>query len=126
MWFNSFLFLAFFPTVLISYYVIPHWRAKKILLLAASYLFYACWNPPFVLLLFSTSFIDYHIGLYLGSAQQTKRRILLWTSLCMNLGVLAFFKYSKFLLTNFNALVAFGGSPGLRSQIPWIETLILP
>ena len=58
MWFNSFSFLWFLPTVLIGYYAIPSWRWRKIALLIASYFFYACWNPPFVFLLASSSLID--------------------------------------------------------------------
>ena len=47
MWFNSFSFLWFLPTVLVVYYAIPAWPGRKIALLVASYFFYACWNPPF-------------------------------------------------------------------------------
>src|SRR6267142_815218 len=59
MWFNSFSFLWFLPTVLIGYYAIPSWRGRKIALLIASYFFYGCWNPPFVLLLAASSLVDF-------------------------------------------------------------------
>lgn len=66
MWFNSFTFLWFFPAVLILYYAIRSWSARKIFLLIASYFFYACWNPPFVLLLIASSAWDYTVGRLLG------------------------------------------------------------
>ena len=55
MLFNSLIFLIFFPVVFILYWVLPH-RFRKYFLLAASYYFYMCWKPEFiVLVLFSTA-----------------------------------------------------------------------
>ena len=51
MLFNSFTFLVFFAIVLLIHRVSFSWTQKKIHLLLASYLFYAAWNPPFVVLL---------------------------------------------------------------------------
>ncbi len=48
--FNSLTFLVYFVVVLAVYYFAPiSWRARKNFLMVASYLFYAAWNPPFVL-----------------------------------------------------------------------------
>ena len=49
--FNSLIFVVFFAIVLILHAMPLPWRAKKINLLIASYIFYAAWNPPFVILL---------------------------------------------------------------------------
>ncbi|MGH8245812.1 MAG: hypothetical protein ACREUU_05200 [Gammaproteobacteria bacterium] len=55
MQFNSLTFIVFFALVLALYYGARRWEAQKTILLIASYLFYAAWNPPFVLLLFRTA-----------------------------------------------------------------------
>src|SRR5947207_1650028 len=99
MWFNSWTFLAFFPVTWSIFKLIPRWEAKKIFLLVASYVFYSCWNPPFLLLLLFTSWLDYHIGNRLGQETEPRRRkVLLVASLTINLGVLAFFKYAKLIV----------------------------
>src|SRR5437763_14521812 len=104
MWFNSFSFLWFFPAVLIVYYAIPSWRGRKLALLIASYLLYACWNPPFVLLLAGPSVVDYSIGLALRRIQSARRRKLLVAASCaMHFGALAALKSAAFLLGTFSS-----------------------
>jgi alginate O-acetyltransferase complex protein AlgI len=49
--FNSLTFLVFFALVLVFHYLPWSWQTRKTNLLAASYIFYAVWNPPFVILL---------------------------------------------------------------------------
>ncbi len=49
--FNSLTFVVFFALVLALHAMPFGWTTKKINLLVASYLFYAAWNPPFVILL---------------------------------------------------------------------------
>lgn len=128
MWFNSFLFLFFLALVLPAYYATAGWRRKKALLLFCSYLFYACWNPPFLLLLLVSSTIDYFVGRRLGKETRPgARRLLVVISCSTNLGILAFFKYSKFLLDNFDAAVRFLHAPWLSIGPPeWLNTILLP
>jgi alginate O-acetyltransferase complex protein AlgI len=102
--FNSLTFVVFFALVLALYRVLPSWRAKKAMLLAASYLFYGAWNPPFALLLFLTTLLDYWLAGRMGSSEDPRaRRAYLWVSLTVNLGVLSYFKYGGFVLNNFVA-----------------------
>lgn len=76
----------------------------------ASYLFYAVWNPPFVILLWISTVIDYLMALALGREENPyKRKAYLMVSLVVNLGMLGFFKYGGFLLDNFIALVSLAG-----------------
>ena len=127
MLFNSFLFLVFFITVLIVYYSIPSWSYKKYFLLAASYIFYASWNPPFAILLLFSSIIDYSIGLKISSEQRQKyRRFLLIISCVINLGVLCFFKYANFLLSNYNWIVTSIGLPSFTYEHSLIYKIVLP
>lgn len=98
MQFDSFLFLIFWLVVLALYYSIRDWRSRKLMLLIASYLFYAAWNPPFVVLLWISTNVDFCLGKLIGAAQhQPRRKALLAVSLLVNLGFLGFFKYADFL-----------------------------
>ncbi|MEZ4866328.1 MAG: MBOAT family O-acyltransferase [Caldilineaceae bacterium] len=110
MLFNSSTFFIFFALVLSLYQLPFSWRVKKVNLLWASYLFYAVWNPPFVLLLIFSTVVDWVIAKRLDCAHTTwARRGLLVTSLVVNLGLLGYFKYSNFVLANLQALLALVG-----------------
>lgn len=121
--FNSLSFLLFFLVVLAVHNLPIPWRWKKVNLLASSYLFYAAWNPPFILLLWYTTVADFLIAHALMKIQrQSARRALLILSLVTNLGLLGFFKYAQFILDNFvQVLAAFGVA--FRPALP---DIILP
>ena len=100
--FNSLTFVVFFIIMLVLHNLPFSWKAKKTNLLLASYLFYAAWNPPFILLLWMSTVIDFHVGKALYHQQNPyKKKLLLVISLIGNLGMLCFFKYGAFLLENF-------------------------
>lgn len=102
MTFNSLTFAVFFLVVLALHNAPLSWRVKKINLLIASYLFYAAWSPPFVLLLWLSTAVDWQAARWLDQAKtQAARRGFLLLSLAVNLGVLGYFKYGEFLLENF-------------------------
>jgi alginate O-acetyltransferase complex protein AlgI len=100
--FNSYTFIVFFAIMLVLHNLPISWKAKKVNLLLASYVFYAAWNPPFILLLWLSTVVDFFVGraLYTQSNKH-KRRVLLVVSLIGNLGMLCFFKYGGFILENF-------------------------
>ena len=104
--FNSYTFIAFFLIVLVLHNLPLPWKVKKINLLLASYIFYAAWNPPFILLLWLSTVVDYFVGKGLYTQTNVhKKRVLLVISLIGNLGMLCFFKYGGFILDNFVHLV---------------------
>lgn len=106
MLFNSYTFIVFFIIVLILHNLPFSWKTKKINLLLASYIFYAAWNPPFILLLWLSTVVDFFVGRALYREENiAKKRLLLVLSLIGNLGMLCFFKYGGFLLENFTTLV---------------------
>ncbi|GAA4364440.1 MBOAT family protein [Hymenobacter saemangeumensis] len=108
--FNSYTFVVFFAVLLLLHYAPLAWKVKKANLLLASYLFYAVWNPPFVLLLWLSTVVDYLVALALGREQNRHKRLgLLALSLAVNLGMLGYFKYGGFLLDNFVALLSLAG-----------------
>ena len=103
--FNSYTFMVFFAIILILHNLPFSWKTKKINLLLASYIFYAAWNPPFILLLWLSTVVDFFVGRALYTQTNVaKKRMLLVVSLIGNLGMLCFFKYGGFLLDNFVAL----------------------
>jgi len=104
--FNSYTFVVFFIIVMILHNLPFSWKTKKINLLIASYIFYAAWNPVFILLLWLSTIIDFYVGkaLYVQDDKR-KKKILLVVSLIGNLCMLIFFKYGTFLLDNFVTLV---------------------
>jgi len=105
--FNSLTFAVFFAAVIGLHALSLPWRVRKFNLLLGSYLFYAAWNPPFVVLLWMSTLVDWFVARAMGSAEgKHRRRALLLVSLCTNLGILGFFKYGDFVLENFTALMA--------------------
>ena len=104
MTFNTLTFLAFFAIVLALHNAPLPWRVKKLNLLVASYLFYAAWNPPFVILLWLSTVIDWWMARWMYQTDsQRRRRLLLLVSVVFNLGLLGYFKYGGFVLQNFAA-----------------------
>lgn len=97
MLFNSIQFLIFFPCVFGLYYALP-FRFRKYILLAASYYFYMCWKPEFIVLILLSTVIDYGCGLGMARWEDSARakKALLTVSLVMNLGLLFLFKYFNF------------------------------
>ncbi len=103
--FNSYTFIAFFILILFIHNLPFSWKTKKVNLLLASYIFYAAWNPPFILLLWLSTVVDFYVGRALYTQENPyKKKLLLVLSLIGNLGMLFFFKYGTFFLENFVAL----------------------
>ena len=89
--FNSLAFMAFFAVVLALHALPLPWTTKKINLLVASYLFYAAWNPPFVILLWVSTVVDWFAAQKLVHAQRpVVRRAWMLLSVVANLGMLGY------------------------------------
>jgi alginate O-acetyltransferase complex protein AlgI len=98
MLFNSTEFFIFFPVVVTLYFLTPFNRRWLILLLA-SYYFYASWKPAYTLILIVSTIVDYSCGRAMGrysDEDKVKRRPFLYLSLLSNLGILLLFKYYNF------------------------------
>src|ERR1700755_2965000 len=123
MLFHSLTFVCFFSVVVAAYWTMKSWPARKNLLLVASYIFYGAWNPPFALLLFATSALDFHLGSRIAEATTpASRKAWMIASVTSNLSMLGFFKYGNFLLENTQWLLA---RAGITYQPPHLE-LFLP
>ena len=121
--FSSHLFLFYFlPTVLLLYYAAPR-RLKHLALTLLSYLFYGWANPLFVVLMLSSTVVDYLCGLALtgqlrrgawtepmpllerGCERTRGQKWAVFISVCTNLSLLGFFKYFNFGVENYNWLM---------------------
>jgi alginate O-acetyltransferase complex protein AlgI len=114
MLFNSFTFILFLAVIIALRYSPLTWRVKRLWLLVGSYAFYAAWNPPFVALLWVSTWTDWIVARRIYRCQTRRaRRVFLVISLSINLGLLAFFKYSNFFLESLGNICTFwrvGGS----------------
>ena len=104
MLFNSLQFLIFFPAVLLLYFILPG-ILRKPWLLAASYFFYMCWRPEYVLLILFSTVATYAAGLVIEKYPKHKKTALA-AVIIMNLAVLFFFKYFDFALSNLNSVLS--------------------
>ncbi|MDC3299452.1 MBOAT family protein, partial [Flavobacteriaceae bacterium] len=109
---NSLDFAIFLPIVFIVYWFITNknLNLQNFIIVLASYVFYGWWDWRFLSLIIFSTIIDYSIGIRLSKEEnQLKRKILLWTSIGVNLGFLGFFKYYNFFLENFISAFSFFG-----------------
>src|ERR1041385_7515406 len=104
MLFNSFQYWIFFLIVAVLFYSIP-FRVGKVLLLCASYIFYMWWDPRFIVLILTSTIVDYFLGIWLEGATRRRKKLLLVVSLVVNLGILGFFKYYDFFAGSLAALL---------------------
>lgn len=112
MLFNSIDFAFFLPIVFIFYWFIVHRNLKlqNLFIVVTSYIFYGWWDFRFLSLILFSTLLDYTIGLGLLNQESKKiRKVLLWTSIIVNLGFLGFFKYYNFFIDNFITAFSFLG-----------------
>jgi D-alanyl-lipoteichoic acid acyltransferase DltB (MBOAT superfamily) len=112
MLFNSIDFAIFLPIVFLLYWFVTNKNLKlqNLLIVVASYVFYGWWDWRFLSLIVFSTVVDYTVGRQLRIEEnQLKRKILLWTSILVNLGFLGFFKYYNFFLDNFITAFSFFG-----------------
>jgi D-alanyl-lipoteichoic acid acyltransferase DltB (MBOAT superfamily) len=109
MLFNTFHFAYFFAILFPLYWALPH-RPQNYLLLAASYYFYACWDPRFLALLVLSTAMDYACGLAVDRIEAPrKRKLFVALSMALNLGMLGYFKYYNFFAESLQAALARSG-----------------
>jgi hypothetical protein len=112
MLFNSYEFLfLFLPIVLIVFSAIGirgHHRVTITWLVAASLFFYGWWNLAYLGLIVFSMFFNYAIGVALSSDVNNRKRLKLIFGVAANLGLLGYFKYANFFVSNLNALAYHG------------------
>src|SRR5436305_6531562 len=88
-------FALFFCITCLLYFSLPG-RWRWLVLLVSSYVFYATWNLPYVGLLFFSTAFNYLVARAIG-ASTTRRGLLLFAGVTVNVLILAIFKYFNFV-----------------------------
>jgi alginate O-acetyltransferase complex protein AlgI len=92
-----------------------HSQARKVFLIAVSYVFYGCWDWRFTALLAASSLLNYAAGRLISIATRDRsKRIVVGVAIALNLGILGFFKYYGFFLESL---------ANLLDQIGWQRDL---
>lgn len=123
--FNSIDFAIFLPIIYILYWFVTKrsLTIQNILLLVASYFFYAYWDPRFLLLLVFSTFLDYFTGIRMHDSRNVFwKKIWFWISIIINVGFLGVFKYYNFFAESFAELL---NGFGLHVNV-WSLKIILP
>ena len=125
MLFTSGNYYVFLAIIFFAYWLLATRRRVPVLfLLAASYYFYALWNPRFLGLIFLISTIDFLTALALGgNRSRAVRKLLVTLSILTDVGVLFTFKYFNFFSSSLAELVS---KTGWHISPFSIDTLILP
>jgi alginate O-acetyltransferase complex protein AlgI len=107
MLFNSTVFLQFFAAFLLVYFLCRNsLRARNLLIVGGSWLFYGWWDWRFLGLLIFSGCFDFTVGLLLGGTHDARRRkVVLQLSVATNLCLLGFFKYYDFFIGSMESLL---------------------
>jgi alginate O-acetyltransferase complex protein AlgI len=115
-------FFQFFVVVFVAYWSMPWPRARVGLLLLASAYFYAVWNTWLAGLVFVSATIDYLVARGIEQADSKRRKkLLLYLSLAINLGVLGYLKYANFFLRSVESAA---GAMGLSTTLPVLKVIL--
>ena len=115
--FSSIVFLVYFlPLFLLVYHLVPH-KLKNAVILISSIVFYSWGGPKFIFVILGTTFLDFLLVKKMSEQPTQKgKRIFLVVSLCLNLGLLFYFKYFNFFIDTFNQ--------ALGADIHWTKILL--
>ncbi len=107
--FSSLLFIfGFLPLLYFLYYLAPR-AARNYVLLTASLLLYTWGAPRFILIFLTTCWIDFKLAKRLADGSSSNRKQILWASIILDVGQLAYFKYAGFAIDQANGLVSLLG-----------------
>ena len=111
--FSTPVFLWLFLPATLAVYFLSGRLLRNGILLAASLFFYAWGEDEYVLILIISILMNYAVGRWIGPTQGRMRLIALWTGVVGNLLLLAYFKYTGFLLDSLNVASAQEIAPAL-------------
>lgn len=119
--FSSLEFLfVFLPVTLLVYFCVPH-KVRNLVLLLFSLFFYGWGEPVYVFLMIFTILIDYLGGWFVGKWRDEKpcaAKAALVVSILINLGMLGFFKYYDFFVSNLARIPCFSSLQPLGLTLP--------
>ncbi|MBI1812990.1 MBOAT family protein [Candidatus Peregrinibacteria bacterium] len=119
MLFHSEIFLLWFLPITLGLYSLCPIGWRNVLLLIASYVFYAWWDMPSLLLMIAATVANYIAGALLCRESSKRRRHLLLTAaIAFDLAILCFFKYERMLSGTANILAGRTVLPVLNIVLP--------
>ena len=104
---------VFLASVLAVYYLVPP-KARNIVLLLFSLVFYGWGEPVYVFLMIATITVDYICGYIIGrdlDSKPKRAKVTLIVSIVINLALLGVFKYYDFFAGTLNSLLGREFSP---------------
>jgi alginate O-acetyltransferase complex protein AlgI len=114
--FDSPTYILFLAVVALVYWRLSH-RGQNILLLGASYLFYAWWDWRFSALLAFSNVLNHRLALLISvSSSDSRRRLYLTSAVLTNLLILGVFKYCDFFISSLAAILTRCGIANLPSS----------
>ena len=118
MLFSSIPFLYYFlPLVIITYIIVP-FKLKNAVLLFFSLVFYGWGEPRYLIFMIISILSGYILGLLIEKYHDTKlSKLFLICSLAISLGMLGYFKYTDFFISNINSIFH-SSIPLLRIALP--------
>jgi len=125
MLFNTIDFAIFLPIIFGIYWLIPsaYLKVQNLLILLASYFFYAYWDWRFLFLLIFSTLLDFYSGIKISQSEKKEiKKFWFWLSISINLGFLAVFKYFNFFAASF---VDVGAGLGIVLH-PFVLNIVLP
>lgn len=105
--FHSIAFLLFFIGVFFLYWFAfkKSFKLQNILLLLASYFFYAWWDWRFLALIIAASGFNFWLAIQIENSDEgSKRKWLLRLGMLQGVGMLVYFKYFNFFIESLNNL----------------------
>lgn len=106
---DLFFIYVFLPLCLLAYLLARSLPAKNAVLIVFSVLFYAWGEPLWVILLLFSSFMNWFMGLQIERRRGTGgARAAVAAGIVIDILLLVIFKYSGFIVENFNALTHLG------------------
>lgn len=108
MLFNSYGFiLFFFPLIITGYFFLNKFHYHKLAILfifLSSLFFYGYWNPIYLPLILISILVNYYIGKSINKFHFKQKKLWLIGGIIFNVGLLAYYKYSDFFISNINFL----------------------
>lgn len=120
--FSSIVFLSFFlPITIAVYYILPKNNWRNLFLLFASLFFYAWGEPKIVFVMVFSICVNYIAGILIAKFRERKNvsRLILAGSIFFNFGILFYYKYFNFFISNVNIFRSF------LEQAPFVVTHVL-
>ena len=120
--FSSIVFIFYFLPIFFLIYYLADKKYKNAIILCGSIFFYAWGAPKFIFVILGTTAIDFYVVRWIANTEAKRlKTALLCFSLCINLGLLFYFKYCNFFIENINYV--FLHHFGIK-EISWVKVAL--